>query len=259
MSPLFDELRASTPQIVRSPQVFKPGQSRQYLYIAKERGGPADEFKVGKTLRAPAQRMRELRGQSSVEFDLVAAYEVLNATDAEGWAFLKIDEASLRKYPDTRRELVRCPLPQLTALCEQAVQASLARSKERQRQQQAMMKVLGLTVAQDTPSLVPPAHSRRFWLDAFAWRLTFQGRSVPLGTLMAQAATQLAAREKLEKLGLQCCFVDGRAIGFELNWSQAKGLVHHLFHQGHCTPALFESVVKFKLRAARSTGPKILH
>lgn len=234
-------------RVVRSKYKFRPGQPRQYLYIAKEIGGPEGEYKLGKTTRPPEQRMRSMGGQSSVEFELVAAYEVINCTEAEGWAFLNIDLLKLRKHPGTRIELVLASLPVLQEICARAAETSIRDSLERLQQQELVVQALGLQVKKDGQSLQAPSASRRFWLDAFAWCVKMQGQLISLGTLLTRALTDEAARRRLAKLGMTCCAVSDQQIAFQMDWLRAPALLQHQCLMGHDNREAFKDVVAFKI------------
>lgn len=191
--------------------------------------------------------MQGMGGQSSVQFDLVAGYEVLDCTEAEGWAFLQIDQKGLRKHPNTRIELVKGDLPTFQAICARAANASIENSLIQLRQQEGVAKALGLNVLKPGYALQAPMQSRKFWLDAFAFTVQFGGQPVSLESLMSQAASNPAARKRLNQMGMTCCALTGDYVGFQIDWSRTTALLKHQCMTGHESPEEYQAMVKFKL------------
>lgn len=68
-----------------------PACKRRFIYIAKELGSPANQFKVGKTFQLLDKRMKGMGGQTEAVFELISAYVTLDEDTAETLAFEQLD------------------------------------------------------------------------------------------------------------------------------------------------------------------------
>lgn len=195
---------------------------RRYLYIAKEQGGPADEFKSGRTRQRPRSRMQGMGGQTDRVFELLELFETWDELTAENKAFEILDSLGVRKYPGTRKELFVGEYAVIRAAC-----LAGCRYADSLYEQRGLHKVDAALAAMEPPAATVVAKTS-FWNMVLQAPVALDGKTQSLGVLLERADKSPAALRRVERLGVLRMARSAACTELKVVWHQAAWLVEWL-------------------------------
>lgn len=197
------------------------GQSPRFIYIAKEVGSPANQFKVGKTRQAVHARMQSMGGQTEAVFEVVAIFPTLDESTAESLAFELLDDMDMRKQKGSRKETFIGDLGAIEAVCKIATARADARYRARglHKADQAVAKPAS------TPALT---NKNKLWKAVLSAPATVAGKSSTVGELAALAYKQSGAMRRMENMGIAHKAHLKNGVELEIIWHKAPRIVEWL-------------------------------
>lgn len=201
----------------------------RFIYIAKERGSAANQYKVGKTRQNLLERMRSMGGQTEAVFDLIAAFRTMNEDIAEKLAHQRLDELNMRKRKGSRKETFVGDLDTMKAVCTQAAE-----------QADRLYRIQVSPTPPPSPALSsnqrPLKSAHPLWRKVLSAPVTLSGKQCTLGELLGRAQSLPSARRRAEALGIRHKAHRTNAVEYEIDWAQAQSIVQWLKIENTAVP-----------------------
>lgn len=219
-------------------------RAHRFLYVARQVGAPAHQYKVGKTRQRPQVRLRSMGGQTEAKFELLAVFETLDEDTAERLAFEELDRRQLRKHRGTRKEIFVGGLELINRLCAQAAR----RSSESFRSRTASLVRAPEASSSGQVQLV--GTRARLWRCVLDTPMALEGRPSTLGELLQRVHAQPSLHKRLEALGVRHRAYRRQGTEYELTWAEAVRVVQWLKAKGLQPPAQNSSCFTVRLSDA---------